>query len=157
MENTKLMWAVEFKSAGTVTYNIFDSLEKAKQFATECGADAIEIWSAQFNVECIYVEDGGWNYNDTNGTYDASTRKQVEFLRYTLDSDETVFMRKTKEYQINTLDGKVVCVRKWWIQDDIANDYENDWEMMNKESEEWRDALDDDDEEIFSEFVDELS
>lgn len=89
------MFAVEYFSDGSQTYNIYASEEKARIFAKEIGKDAIEIWSAQFNLDHIYLEEGEWNYNDVSGVYDPSTRKTVEFLRFKINTDEVTYQRKT--------------------------------------------------------------
>lgn len=156
MENTKLMFAVEYFSDGSPTYNIYESEEKARVFVKEIGKDAIEIWSAEFNVDCIYMEEGEWNYNDVSNTYDASTRKSIDFLRFKICRDCDIQMRKTKEYSIEVIGGKEVNVRKWWIQDDLANDYEVDSEMMDTESEEWLNSLDDEERDVWDNFVNDL-
>lgn len=46
--------------------------------------------------------------------------------------EETEFLRRTKNYIIEINDKEIEVIKKWYI-DDIANDYDVDYEIIDEE------------------------
>lgn len=72
--NAKLMFAVEHcYDDGASTYEIFETLNEAEVFCeTKNNWSKVNqplfIFKANFNIEHLYKEDGGWNYDDFSNT-----------------------------------------------------------------------------------------
>ena len=63
---------------------------------------------------------------------------------------ETEFLRKTKNYIIEINDKEIEVIKKWYI-DDIANDYDVDYEIIDEEK------LTDDEMDELCDFVNKLN
>jgi hypothetical protein len=83
-------------------------------------------------------------------------KKPASSEKFEVFNEETHYNRKTKTYEIEVSEDKTVAVKKWWIVDDIANDYEIDWEFSDEESKKWYDEQEEELQEEFSEFISEL-
>jgi hypothetical protein len=63
----KLMFAVEYRTTidENHTFEIFETREKADRFIKHVGIASLELFTADFDTESLYIEDGEWNYNDS--------------------------------------------------------------------------------------------
>jgi len=78
-EEIKMMIAVEYYTDETkkenehanATFEIFDNVEKAHAFAREkYKINMLEsVWTADFNMKYIFIEDEAWNYDDNADLY----------------------------------------------------------------------------------------
>jgi len=65
------MIGVEYSNENEIehsTYEIFDSLQDAVDFAEQDDIIVKYYFVADFNKDRIYREDGGWNYEDFSDT-----------------------------------------------------------------------------------------
>jgi len=66
---TKKMYAVEYTTDGSSSYDIFETYDDALKFANS-NDNSIFLFEADFNVDRIYKDsDNNWNYNDSSDTY----------------------------------------------------------------------------------------
>ena len=67
METIK-MYAVEYKTDSSSTYEIFENYEYALAFANS-NENSMFLFVADFNKDRIYLDCGTWNYDDFADTF----------------------------------------------------------------------------------------
>jgi hypothetical protein len=86
MENTKTMYAIEYKSYdGSCTFDIFETCDKAEKHAQKINSfgflyKPLFIFKAKFNPRRIYKEDNEWNYNDSMDIFNYDTLEIVRHI-----------------------------------------------------------------------------
>ena len=65
---TQKMYAVEYKTDNSSSYEIFENYKDALSFANS-NANSIFLFTADFNKERIYLDGGTWNYDDFSDTF----------------------------------------------------------------------------------------
>ncbi len=62
------MFGVECRTSNGSTYEIFDNYNDSQSFANS-NENSLFIFTADFNLDRIYIEDGLWNYEDFSDTF----------------------------------------------------------------------------------------
>jgi len=76
--------------------------------------------------------------------------------KYKISQEYTSFLRKTKEYVLEVGEEEIT-IRKWWEEDEVGSNYDCDWECADDESKKKYDALDEDEQDELSDFINELN
>jgi len=66
--------------------------------------------------------------------------------------EENLDYKKVFKTFVLEINGKEITVSKWWIEDDLSNDYETDYEIDEKD----REKLTDEEEEELIDFINDL-